>query len=66
MERQLVDGMTVNERLVHFGLVEKFDDAVRARNAKRLAQVLRLAELSEEQSLQTATAVMADPKHYGF
>lgn len=66
MEQSSVGGMTVNERLFHFGLFEKFDDAVRAKDVQCLVQVLLLAKLSEEQALQTATAVMEDPKRYGL
>jgi hypothetical protein len=65
-ERDSVDGMTVNERLFHFGLFDKFDSAVRARDSERLVQVLLLAKLSEEAAMQTATTVLANPKHYGF
>ncbi|MCL2524470.1 MAG: hypothetical protein FWF20_01495 [Betaproteobacteria bacterium] len=60
MERQSVEGMTANERLFHFGLFEKFDGAVRTRNVQSVVQVLLLAQFSEEQALQTATAMMAD------
>lgn len=66
MERESVDGMTVNERLFHFGLFDKFDSAVRARDSERLVQVLLLAKLSEEAAMQTATTVLANPKLYGY
>lgn len=66
MEELSVAGMTVNERLSHFGLFEPFDAAARARDVSALVQVLLRAQLSEEQALQTASAVVADPKRYGF
>ena len=65
MEEQSVEGMTVNERLYHFGLIDRFDAAARSRDVLGMMQVLRQAQLSEAQSLQTAQAVAADPKLYG-
>lgn len=35
-----VAGMTVNERLVHFGLMEEFDAAVRTRQVSSVVEVL--------------------------
>lgn len=66
MEEQFIACMTVNERLFHFGLFELFDDAARARDVPALVQVLVRAKLSEEQAMQTAKAVVADPRRYGY
>jgi len=66
MEEQSVKGMTVNERLFHFGLFERFDAAARAKDVPLLVQVLLQAKLSEKQALQTAEAIATDPKRYGF
>jgi hypothetical protein len=59
-----VAGMTVNERLVHFGLMEQFDAAVRTRQVSSIVEVLLRAQLSETQARQTAKAVIAAPKRY--
>lgn len=61
-----VAGMTVNERLVHFGLLEAFDAAVRSKQLSSVVQVLIQAQLSEAQARQTAKAVLAAPQRYGF
>lgn len=66
MEEQSVNGMTVNERLFRYGLFEQFDAAARAKDVPAMVQVLLAAKFSEEQALQTATAVAANPKRYGF
>lgn len=66
MEEQSVKGMTVNERLFHYGLFDRFDAAVRAKDVPALVQVLLQAKFSEEQALQTAEAIAANPKRYGF
>lgn len=66
MEEQSINGMTVNERLFHFGLFEQFDAAARAKDVPALVQVLQQAKFSAEQALQTAKAVAANPKRYGF
>lgn len=66
MEEQSINCMTVNERLFHFGLFEQFDAAARAKDVPALLQVLQQAKFSEEQALQTAKAVAANPKRYGF
>jgi hypothetical protein len=61
-----VAGMTVNERLVHFGLMEELDAAVRTRQISSIIEVLLRAQLSEMQAHQTAKAIVATPKRYGF
>ena len=66
MEQQSLNGMTVNERLFHLGLFETFDSAARARDVRAMGEMLLRAQFSEEQALQTATAVMANPKPYGY
>ncbi|MGY6121880.1 hypothetical protein ACW9YQ_16165 (plasmid) [Paraburkholderia strydomiana] len=66
MEEQLIAGMTVNERLIHFGLLDLFDAAVRAQDVPALMQVLVRAEFSDEQATRTAKAVAADPQRYRY
>jgi hypothetical protein len=57
-------GMTLNERLVAAGLVERWDAAVRRRDRAAMIAVLKEAGLAEP--APTADAVLADPRRYGF
>ncbi len=66
MKAQPVEGMTVNERLYHFGLFDRFDAAARSRDVQAMVHVLLEAQLSQAQASQTAHAVAADPKRYGY
>ena len=61
-----IAGMTVNERLAHFGLFDEFDAAVASRQLETVIAVLRLARLSETQAHETASAVLANPGFYGL
>ncbi|WP_313912712.1 hypothetical protein [Tahibacter sp.] len=57
---KFVAGMTVNERLAHFGLVEVFDAALGSRDYLAVVSVLQQAQLTDEQAFETATAVLAN------
>jgi len=59
-------GMTVNERLSHFGLFQEFDAAVASRNVSAVVEVLLRAQLTPEQAQETASAVVSNPERYGF
>lgn len=61
-----VGGMTVNERLFHYGLFESFDLAAKSRNFDALVHLLIQAKFSEEQAEQTARSLLDDPKRYGY
>ena len=63
---QSINGMTVNERLFHFGLFEPFDRAAKARDFAALVGVLVQAQFSQQQAEQTARTLLADPQRYGF
>ena len=63
---QELGGMTVNERLVVCGVIDKWDDAVRRRSRTEMIQVLRSVALSESQAAQTTDAVLQNPQKYGF
>ena len=65
-DAQFIDGMTVNERLFHFGLFDEFDSAVRSGELLAIVRVLCNAKLSELQAHETATAILAFPARYGF
>jgi hypothetical protein len=61
-----IQGMTVNERLHHFGLTPAFDEAVRSRKLEALIAVLRQAQFSQSQAEYTAITLLADPERYGY
>ena len=61
-----LDGMTVNERLFELGLTEAFDAAIVNRDRDAALRVLERAGLTSEQALETVTAILADPKRYGY
>jgi hypothetical protein len=61
-----IEGMTVNERLFHFGLVPAFDEAVRSRKLEAVIAVLRQARFSQSQAEYTATTLLANPERYGY
>ena len=66
MTEPSIQGMTVNERLFHFGLFESFDLAATARDHAGLVEVLLNAQFSKQQAEETATAVLGNPAYYGF
>jgi len=61
MRGQSIEGMTVNERLFHFGLIDRFDAAAKARDTTAMTLVLVDARFSEEQAAQTAQTVAENP-----
>jgi len=61
-----INGMTVNERLHHFGLMSAFDEAVRSRKVEAVIAILRKADFSQSQAEYTATALLANPERYGY
>ncbi len=66
MAEQSLEGMTVNERLYHFGLMDKFDAAARCGDVSAMKQVLLQARFAEVHASETSRAVAADPKRYGY
>jgi hypothetical protein len=58
--------MTVNERLLHFGLFDDFDAAVRANDLAALKKVLIEAQFTLDQAQKTAASVLANPALYGY
>ena len=66
MTDQAIEGMTVNERLFHFGLIDRFDAAARSGDVSTMVEILLQAKLSEVQASKTAQTVAANPKLYGY
>ena len=61
-----IAGMTVNERLLHFGLFEAFDSAVATREILAVVAVLQRAKLTDQEAHETASAILANPSYYGL
>jgi len=60
-----IQGMTVNERLFHFGALGAFDRAVSSRHNAEVIRVLLNVKFTEAQAIDTATAILANPERYG-
>jgi len=58
--------MTVNERLVHLGLLAEFEAAVRSRSVTAVEAVLVRARFTPQQARYTATTVLRAPEKYGY
>ncbi|MDR2013682.1 MAG: FAD binding domain-containing protein [Rhodanobacter sp.] len=65
-EHDQAAGMTVNERLSHFGLLDAFDSAVSSRNLTAVIAVLRQTKFTDMQAHETATTILSNPAYYGF
>lgn len=61
-----IAGMSVNERLFHFGLLQAFDSAVDTRQIAEIVRVLLLAKFTDAEAQETASAIIANPSFYGF
>jgi hypothetical protein len=59
-------GMTVNERLVVCGVVDKWDAAVRSRKRDEMIAILKSVAMTDDQAAWTADAVLKDSRRYGF
>jgi hypothetical protein len=59
------EGMTTNERLGNAGLLTEFGSAARARDRKRMIELLLLVDLAD-QADKIADTILADPERYGF
>jgi hypothetical protein len=67
MEEQKISnlgGMTVNERLIVTGLLDRWDAAVRKRDRREMLEILVQIEITEP--APTVDAVLADPQRFGF
>ena len=65
-DESTIAGMTVNERLQHFGLVAEFDAAISAGDRPAVIDILRRARFTEERANYTASRVLSAPELYGY
>lgn len=61
-----IAGMTVNERLHHFGLLADFDAAIKACNEAAAIEVLTQARFSPEQAEYMVSRVLSAPEGTGI
>jgi len=59
-----IKGMTTNERLFHFGLLDQFDRAARSRNRAGMIDLLSRALVDDPESV--TDAILAAPHFYGL
>ena len=59
-------GMTVNERLFEAGLLERWDEALRAGDTSTMADILMRVEITEDGAKEIIATVLANPKRYGY
>lgn len=63
-EKPSLSGLTVNERMSHVGIIDRWDEAARQRDRNTMIALLEQIEVSEPHLI--ADAVLADPKKFGF
>ena len=66
MNQNYLSGMTVNERLFYFNLLEKFDSCIDSNNRELAIETLCEAQLSLEQAIETVSQIFENPKAYGY
>ena len=59
-------GMTVNERLHHWQLLDDFEKAIKSKNAKQARDLLIYSGLTHDQARDTVHAILKDPGYYGY
>ena len=59
-------GMTTNERLCEAGLLPQWDEAVSARDAATMTDILNRVAITEDGAKEIVATVLANPKRYGF
>ena len=64
MSKPDLSGMTVNERLFNLGLMERWDEAVAARDREAMLAIMRECEVDPPE--QTVDPILANPAMYGF
>jgi hypothetical protein len=66
MNQNELNGMTVNERLVYFNLLELFDQSIKTENRNLAVEILHKAKFSNERASETVDTILKNPKEYGY
>ncbi|WP_371185872.1 hypothetical protein [Thalassotalea maritima] len=61
-----LNGMTINERLVVMNKIDDFDLAISQNNIEAAIKVLEQCDLTREAAKNTVTAILKEPKKYGY
>jgi hypothetical protein len=59
-------GMTINERLFHFGIMDEFDAAILSRDQDVAIGLLQRVGLSREEAMATVATIVKNPGKYGY
>lgn len=59
-------GITLNERLLVSGLLPKFDEAINTGNHADAVALLLKTGLRKVEADETVSAILSDPKAYGY
>jgi hypothetical protein len=59
-------GMTVNERLFAYGLLDAWDEFARKRDRSQMIALLIQTAIDREQAERTVDAVINNPAMYGY
>ena len=59
-------GMTLNERLVEAGLMDRFEQAARSRDLAAMVSLLMQVALEEKEARWSAETILANPAKYGY
>ncbi len=59
-------GLTLNERLLVSGLLERFDEAVHTQNHEEAVKLLLKTGMRKLEAEDTVTSILSDPKAYGY
>jgi hypothetical protein len=59
-------GMNTNERLFEAGLLDQWDEAVRAGDTSAMTDILVRVAITEDGAKQIVATVLANPKRYGY
>jgi len=58
--------MTVNERLFEAGLMDRFDEAAKSRDAEAMVRILMQVALTEKDARWSVKTILANPRRYGY
>ena len=61
-----IEGMTPNERLSHFGLLEAFDRATLWRDRAEMIRIFHRAQFPSPDAERSVDMILADPTLYGL
>ena len=59
-------GMTINERLYAMHKIDEFDSAIKSGDTQKAIKLLELCELNYSSASDTVSAIINNPKQYGY